>query len=111
MHVATSDVDRLHVPRVSSGKGLQYVWDGFQASMCRLSDYFHHSESEMIKVCSVIDSKNLLSTIKRASEYSLNLKVAVMPLKRTHELRRRHRLRVHTPELGEIILMIAREVR
>ena len=75
MMVATSDVDRIYTRRASGGRGLQSVWDSFQACICRLAHYICQSESEVMKICADVDSKALFSITKRAAKYSAKVTV------------------------------------
>ena len=75
MLVATSDVDRIYAPRASGGRGLQSIWDSFQACMCRLAHYISQSESEVMKICADVDSKTLFSITKRAAKYSARVTI------------------------------------
>ena len=64
-----SDVDRLYVPRVSGGRGLQSVWDLYQTSVCRIDHVLAKSESELMKACSEIDKLSIFSIQKRSDKF------------------------------------------
>ena len=64
-----SDIDRLYAPRAIGGRGLQSIWDVYQATICRLAYVLANSPCELLRACSKVDSKGLFSIKRKAEKF------------------------------------------
>ena len=94
-----SDIDRLYVPRLMGGRGLQSAWDLYRSAIARYGYYLKEEADECLMKCADLDESKLFSIIKRAEKISETTgKVEVKDKERKTLLQQAREIAVKTKE-------------